>query len=66
MALNIVLRTLLTLPLLALLAFCVFGFLASYESADLARRLPWQLGYAGLGVACLLCAVFLWRGDGSR
>lgn len=39
--------------LLAIAGFCVFGFLASYEYAEPAKRLPWQVGYGMLGLACL-------------
>jgi hypothetical protein len=41
-----------TLGLLLVLGWCVFGFLASTELADPAQRLPWQVGYAALGLVC--------------
>ena len=63
---NLIARTVLTLGLLGLLAFCVFGFLASYEYAEPLKRLPWQLGYgAGAGV-CLLATVVVWRSRRPR
>ena len=40
-------KLLLALPLLALLAFCAFGFLATFE--PLPNPLPWRLGYALVG-----------------
>ena len=49
------------LALLALAAFCVFGFMASYEYHDAAKRLPWQIGYGMLGLACLSGAILLLR-----
>jgi len=41
------------LLLLALAGFGSFGFLASYEVPTSAQRLPWQLGYAVLGITAL-------------
>jgi hypothetical protein len=58
---NLVVRSVLTLGLLAIIAFCVFGFLASYEYPEPSRRLPWQLGYGAGGMVCLFAAVSLWR-----
>ena len=58
---NFVSRAVLTLTLLAILGFCIFGFLASYEYPDPSRRLPWQLGYGAAGAVCLLAAALLWR-----
>ena len=58
---NLIARAVLTLGLLAILAFCVFGFLASYEYAALSSRLPWQLGYGAAGAVCLFATVLLWR-----
>lgn len=58
---NLIARAFLTLGLLAILAFCVFGFLASYEYSEPSRRLPWQLGYGTGGAVCLFATVLLWR-----
>lgn len=57
---NLFARAVLTVVLLAILAFCAFGFLASYEEAEPSRRLPWQLGYGTGGVVCLFVTVLLW------
>lgn len=54
-------RIVATLALLALAGFCIFGFMASYEYSDSARRLPWQIGYGTLGAAGLFFVIFLWR-----
>jgi len=47
--------------LLAAAAFCVFGFMATYEYPDPAKRFPWQVGYGVFGLAsfglALLCFV---------
>jgi len=58
---TLIARVVLTLGFLAILAFCVFGFFASYEYAEPSRRLPWQLGYGTGAAVCLFAAVFLWR-----
>ena len=58
---NLVARALLTLGLLAIIAFCVFGFLASYEYVEASRRLPWQLGYGTGGAVSLISMILLWR-----
>jgi len=58
---NLIARAVLTLGLLAILAFCAFGFLASYEYAEPLRRLPWQLGYGIGGAVSLFSMVSLWR-----
>lgn len=47
------LRIVAAVVMLAIAGFCVFGFLASYEYAEPAKRLPWQIGYGVLGLACL-------------
>lgn len=58
---NLVARAVLTLCLLAILAFCAFGFLASYEYQEPSRRLPWQIGYGAGGAVCLFATIVLWR-----
>jgi O-antigen/teichoic acid export membrane protein len=49
---NLLLRLLVALSLLAVAGFCAFGFLATFEYAEPMRRLPWQVGYAGIALAC--------------
>ena len=49
------------LALLAMTGFCVFGFMATYEYSETAKRLPWQMGYGALGLVCLSGAVMLLR-----
>ena len=53
-------RILLTLALLAIIGFCLFGFLATYESPDLLQRLPWQIGYGLGGLVCVFVAFKIW------
>ena len=53
-------RVLLALVLLAIAAFCSFGFLATYEAVDGALR--WRIGYSAAIIACLYGAWRLLRG----
>ena len=41
-----------SLVLLGLGSFCIYGFLAPFEYADIASRLPWQIGYGTVGFMC--------------
>jgi hypothetical protein len=54
------------LVMAAIAAFCLFGFLAANELSDPARRLAWQVGYAGAGCACLAGIMFLFVRGGDR
>ena len=56
--LNIAYRVLLALILAAVVLFCPYGFLATYEYPDLRQRLPWQVFYGGTALACLSAIVF--------
>ena len=47
-------RILAVLALLGITAFCLFGFMATDEYPEAAKRLPWQIGYAAMGLACLV------------
>jgi roadblock/LC7 domain-containing protein len=46
--------------LLALAAFCLFGFLATYEPTE-APGMNWtfRIGYAVVGISCVVCVVVL-------
>jgi hypothetical protein len=44
-------KLLLSLPLLVLLAFSAFGFLASFEPGE--GAIAFRVGYAALGTLCL-------------
>lgn len=58
---NIIVRILVTMGLLALLAFCGFGFLASFEPLAASQQWLWRLVYvvaAGSSCCALIC---LWR-----
>jgi hypothetical protein len=58
-------RVLAALVLIGLALFGIFGFMASYEYSEPAKRLPWQVGYGVLCLACLSGAVMLLRSRGS-
>ncbi len=66
MQLKMILRMLAALALMAVLFFCVFGFLASNEYADLPRRLPWQIAYGAMGLACTVGSFRLLRRPGGQ
>jgi Na+/proline symporter len=55
-------RLISTVALLCVSAFCVFGFLASFEPGN---GLLWKVGYGVLGCGCLTSAIrlLLWRRD---
>ncbi len=49
-----------SLLLLAVAAFCVFGFLATFEPTDNTTQfIAFRIGYAIVGVCCLLGIGFL-------
>jgi hypothetical protein len=54
---RIVLRLALTLILVAITAFCCFGFLASFESPDF---LVFRWLYGSVAVACAFALVAVW------
>lgn len=56
---SIVLRLLATVASLGVAAFCVFGFLASFEPGVSAA---WKVGYAVVFVVALLGAAAAWLG----
>lgn len=55
-------RIVLLLPLLAVLAFCGFGFLATFEPLDEGTQLTWRLIYGGVALGVLLAMVRVIRG----
>ena len=49
-----------SLVLLAIAAFCVFGFLATFEPTDkTAQFMAFRIGYAVIGLGCVVGAGFL-------
>lgn len=44
--------------LLAVLAFCVFGFVATFEPMDATKQWMWRAVYGVIGLACI--ATFAW------
>jgi hypothetical protein len=57
--LQITVRILAALALLAIALFCSFGFLASFEPGN---GFLWKAGYAALGCGCMTGAFVLFRG----
>ena len=59
-------RIIVPLCLLTLAAFCVFGFLATYEPME-GGALAWRVGYGVAIVTCTCAALrLLWKGSRSR
>ena len=54
-------RIVAVLGLLAITGFCGFGFLSTFELSEVRARLPWQIGYATLGLICVVGMVALVR-----
>lgn len=53
---NLAVRLIAALALLAVAAFCAFGFLTTFESPG---YLGWRVAYAVVGLTCLALAVGL-------
>jgi hypothetical protein len=58
---NIIVRILVTMGLLALLAFCAFGFLASFEPLPASQQWLWRLVYLVAASSACWALVRLWR-----
>jgi len=52
-------KFLLALPITALLAFCAFGFLHSFEPGD--GAMAWRVTYSMIGTLCLVALALLLR-----
>jgi hypothetical protein len=61
---NTIARILLLIALFGLLAFCLFGFLASGELEG-ERMLKWRIGYSLGGMAVLTGIVLTAKGHGN-
>jgi len=48
-----------SLILLAIAAFCIFGFLATYEPDETLEYMAFRIGYAVIGLGCLAGIVAL-------
>jgi hypothetical protein len=53
-------RVLLTVFLLGVAGFCVFGMMASGEVERRSTRLIWQFGYGAVGLWCVIGMIRLW------
>lgn len=52
-------RILIAIALLVVAAYCVFGFLATFEPNDPMRQLAWRVVYALIGATCAVYAGWL-------
>ena len=60
------LRMLTALGLMAIVAFCVFGFLATFEYPEPSKRLPWQVAYGSVGLGCVVSALLILRRQDTK
>jgi hypothetical protein len=60
---RLILRLALTLVLVAIAAFCCFGFMASYESPDF---LIFRWLYGAVFIACVAAIVAIWVVKATR
>ena len=56
---NLLIKTFLALPLLGLFAFCIFGFLATFESLDPITQMTWRAIYAIAGLGAISSILFM-------
>ena len=57
-----ILRLLVSLPLMGVVAFCLFGFLATFEPMPVLQQWIWRGLYSIAGLASLLTIGWLWLG----
>lgn len=55
---NLLIKTFLALSLVGLFSFCIFGFLATFESLDPITQMTWRAIYAIAGLGSIT-AIFL-------
>lgn len=48
-------KPILILVLLGVVAFCAFGFLATFEPIEQGQQLMWRAAYGVVGVASIAC-----------
>jgi len=58
-AMNLLIKTFLALPLLGLFAFCIFGFLATFEPLDPVTQMTWRAIYAIAGLGTMSAILFM-------
>ena len=56
---NLLIKTFLALPLLGLFAFCIFGFLATFESLDPITQMTWRAIYTIAGLGTISAILFM-------
>ena len=58
---NPLLRVILSLLLVCIGLFCIFGFLATFEPMPRAVQLTWRAVYGVAGLACVGGLIRVWR-----
>ena len=59
-SMKFILRLLLSLPLMALVAFCLFGFFATFEPMSALHQWIWRGVYSIAGLAALAVIGWMW------
>lgn len=54
-------KLVLSAPLGGLAAFCLFGFLTTFEPLPPIEQWTWRLGYGGGAALCVSAIICLWR-----
>jgi hypothetical protein len=54
----LVARALAAIIVVAIAAFCVFGFMATYEPLDPGAQITWRIIYGAIGGICAVAAVW--------
>lgn len=55
----LLIRIILALVLIAVLLFCAYGFLATFEPLERSVQITWRIVYGGVGSACIGGAAWL-------
>ena len=63
---QLLLRILASVALTLLIAFCAFGFLATFEPAPPVRQWTWRIGYTLAAAAMLWALLLVWRSSADR
>ena len=58
---NLLIKTFLALPLLALFAFCIFGFLATFEPLEPITQMNWRAIYAMAGLGAISTIFYMFK-----
>jgi hypothetical protein len=59
-------RLVLSLPLMAVAGYCLFGFVATFEPMPRVEQWIWRGAYSGAGAAALIAICWIWLKPRSR